>query len=643
MTNHSSSPLLPKEKAALRLPAPTRGTGSTATLYRYLSYQEAAGRRPTRGELNQLLGRVNLIEALRISALLNSACSEITRPTLANNPAFQVQLETLFFSREWRERICATRWADSPSNCPIFHRHQQLILVQSALENSPLEGGLPWDEEARHIFGEASLMASDLLADRALTEEEMAPPKGARQKIRFRDLPTEAEQWNIRASTLPTFEINLESSTRNGLARARRFWVDLAHDADLQKRAGKEWLDWSAPFAERYKISIQDFLDITTALLLYTAQANPQDEHSVRYLLFDPYYVLKDTRLERGTIAAALELLSRPAAMLKDELPLKGQQRFGWDLTNLARYPLIGLGDGRVAAFDQTFLLKAATEGLYWRIQEALPDPAAFGNMFGHVYDEYVGRILRRVVPASAPPTLPRYHPNPSFRKLDTSSGKAGGRNEEVCDGLVNCEPLLVVAEVKASLLTTRAKYSGDGQALKQDVDGKFATKTGVRQLASNIRRLAAGDRPSVLGYNPSAMSRIFPILVSYDVALATPLLNDYLNQSLHDQLGRLPSTRLSVGKLIVLSTFDVESLEAVCHDTPLSKVLMRYERECSPDTPFRFFLQGNYWEALNTAEVSTAEAFDDVTKSLRSLLFDTGEVLAADEPPSSEEPEPEA
>ena len=621
-------------------PPPVRGSG--ATLYRYLSYQEVTGKRPTRGEMNRLLGRIKLADALRNIALLNSACTEFVRPSLVSDHRFQVQMVALLFSREWRERLCGSRWASTPHNCAMFHRQQQLTLLQVALENSPLEGGMAWDEEARAVFAEASLMANDLLADRGLSPEEVAQLGGVGPSHQPSEALTDAEQWDIRARTLPTLEFNIESSFRNSLGRARRLWVDLPHDPALRQRAGKDWLDWSGPFAERYKISLRDFHDITAALLLYTSQADPRDENSLRFLIFDPYEVLKNTRLRRETIAAGLEMISRSAALLQEELPLQERRRFGWDLTNLAPWPLISLGDGSMVAYDQTILLKAATEGVYWRVQDALPNAKAFGNMFGHVYDEYVGRILRRIVPASEPPTLPRYHPNPFFQRPDASSGKAASKNDEVCDGLVNCEPSLVLAEVKASVMTPQAKYSGNGAPLKQVVDAKFAVETGVRQLASAILRLARGDEPRVPGYDGPAIRQVFPILVSYDGALATPLLNLYLNQSLSEQLESLPPSGLAVGKLIVLSTFDVESLEAVCLDLPLDKVLARYERECPPSTPFRFFLQGNYWDKLNTDKGSTAEAFGDVAQSIQRLLFGVGEVLAADGQSALEAPPPQ-
>ncbi len=608
--------LFPKERKVLQMRSLPQIKGSASWVHVYLCYQEVAGRRATLGELNQILGRINLTEILRIIAIINNASMEIRRPSYIKDPRFQANLETIFFSRDWRKRICDSRWGNTTTECAIFHRQQQLFILRLAIENSPVVGGLAWDEEARYLFGEACLMANDLLAHRGLEEAEiiLCQSRSRRSKV----VPSNEEQWTIRATTLPTLDFNIGSNPRNDIGRAQRLWIDLPRDPTLRQRAGKDWLDWSTPFAQRYGLSVQDFLNITTALWLYTAEADPNDEHNHRFLLFEPFEVLRQTKLSRESITSALKLLSRSATELKDEWPMMPQQRLGWDLTALRQCPIITLEDGCVVIYDQSFLLAAATDGIYWLIQEALPDTKAFGNMFGHVYEYYVGQVLHRIVPATDPPELPRYHPNPFFGKsTKVSTNKViGGKNDEVCDGLINCEPLLVLTEVKASLLTTRAKYSGDGDVLQKEIDSKFALTTGTKQLANTIRRLAQGDRPNIPGYNAQAFQRVFPILVSYDKAITTPLLCKYINDVFQEQLGTLASSsRLRAGKVVILSTYEVEALEAICRTKPLLKVLMHFEKTCPIDIPFHMFLQGNYSDLLDGGDVSVADAFFDTTQ----------------------------
>lgn len=100
-----------------------------------------------------------------------------------------------------------------------------------------------------------------------------------------------------------------------------------------------------------------------------------------------------------------------------------------------------------------------------------------------------------------------------------------------------------------------------------------------------------------------------------------------------------MPHTR-GIGATLhkyLLSTYDVEALEAVCRELPLSKLLMRYEKECNSDVPLRFFLQGNYGYLLDSTEVEAAEAFAADGNALGQIFFNAPTVLSPEIPDLTE------
>lgn len=607
-----------REQHVLTMPELPRLRGSATYVYLYLCHEEIIGKRATVGEVQAILSRLSFYSVARIIALLNSGCCGATHQDFTNNPQFQAKLAISFFDSDWRRRISDSRWGKHQCDCVIFHRQQLLFLLDLAIESCPIEEGLTWDTEARHLFGIACLMVNDLLAKKKTSTPSSTSGK-PHSKSNFL---SEDEKWDNFATALPSIDFDWDKTPRNHFGRSWTLWVELAQSDKLRERAGKEWVDWAVAFEAKHKLGLIEFLSIAQALSFYVALANPSDNKSDRYLIFDPYAILEQTNVSRSQIDVALSLLCRNVEDLKEE-SLNGRHRRGWDMTLLRRFPLIELDKGVVVAFDAILLFKAATEGVYYLLQEAVGDK--FGNMFGHVYDAYIERIWRRIIPENSSPKLPRFHPRPMWCAKDKISNNqiTQKKNDEVCDGMVNCEPRLVFAEVKASLLTPHAKYSGNKENLKKDLDGKFALKTGAAQLARKIRRLIEGERPCVPGFNFQAFERIFPILISYDTAPSTPLLCGYLNEAFQSELGKLPKSRLKVGKLVVLSSYEMEALEAVCLHVPLTKVLMKFQQQCPSDMSFRVFLQGNYIEFFHSeTRISVADAFNSSGDAMARVLF---------------------
>jgi hypothetical protein len=202
----------------------------------------------------------------------------------------------------------------------------------------------------------------------------------------------------------------------------------------------------------------------------------------------------------------------------------------------------------------------------------------------------------------------------------------AAKRDGQVCDGLLDLGTELVLMEYKASLLTLRAKFAGRADLLKDEIDSKFVgqggDKKGVQQLASSIRKLVDGKKPKIESFDIKHYKTIIPVLVAYDIALTSPGIGGYLNNALHAFLKDLPESSPKIGHLIVLSTRDVECLEAISKKHKLQDVFGRYEREGGPALSFYDFLCNNYREDMQHPDTMLWEAVVEEFDEAGELFF---------------------
>jgi hypothetical protein len=74
---------------------------------------------------------------------------------------------------------------------------------------------------------------------------------------------------------------------------------------------------------------------------------------------------------------------------------------------------------------------------------------------------------------------------------------------------------------------------------------------------------------PVIMHRPLSGFSRFWFLLTPRLVRL---FICGYIDEVFQHELGRLSSSKVRVGKLLVLSSYEMEALEAVCRSVPLSK-----------------------------------------------------------------------
>jgi hypothetical protein len=291
-----------------------------------------------------------------------------------------------------------------------------------------------------------------------------------------------------------------------------------------------------------------------------------------------------------------------------------------WDFTVFQRHPLIQHEPGMHLWYDPCLIAKIFTEGIFWQIHDSYPvaQQNKFRTYFGHVFSAYVGEILQRTFPERPPADIwvPRFHYKPDFE-----SKKDG----ECSDGILDLGTDLVLMEFKASLLTLRSKYSRDSNRLKEDLDDKFnkrgSGQKGVQQLASVYNKLLEGKKPNIEGFDLSRYTTVTPVLVVYDITLLAPYIDAYLNEEFQKAVQPLPKHSPKVGRLMVLTTREIECLEALSKKHDLRDVFGHYQRRRSPLLSFYDYLCLRYPNDMMHPDTLLSE-------SVEAQLNETGELF---------------
>jgi hypothetical protein len=614
----------------------------------YVTYSDVTGTSVAVGDVVHLISRYNFHALLKRITFMNAV---LLKAGLVH-PKQQANMITNLLDDPLRAQLNASDWGRRTSYITVFHRQQQLFLLRLALLACPLQGGEDWGDDARYVFGKVCLMVNDLL-DRAV-EPTILPEKLAQdtpdiQKalkelqahtgvqlavqpsadsdqdgqllVVRRTQTTLADYLDLFAKLVPTVELNVDRELKPNIARARWLWVHSQAEERLQKE--RDHVDFNRAFTNKYGVGIDDLITSLLAILALRMQFNPHAPDCMDSLKVDTRVFLSNSKLPPDVLQKCLRAISITPLELGRRLLHDASQSAVWDFTLMRRYPLLEVEPGQYVGFDECFLLKVVSEGIYWLLDECLTgkDKNNFKPFFGKVFAAYVDRIFRRIY-GSAHLLLPRYLSGLRFEK----SG-----DDEVCDGFLEFDKVLVLMEYKGSLLQTRAKYTGDVAALQGDLDSKFVgsfgsdnknKRKGVAQLAHSIKRLFNGDRVALPGFDFKRYELVLPVIVSYDVTLGTPVAGLYLDHRFSTELKKVEKVGPRVGRLTVMTTRDVECLESISRRQSLLDVLRRYQDDAAATTPFWDFLYNRYRQDLGEPGTLVEETVQEVFDIVGSRLF---------------------
>lgn len=203
------------------------------------------------------------------------------------------------------------------------------------------------------------------------------------------------------------------------------------------------------------------------------------------------------------------------------EQALKSFDRGLFDFTVFKEKPMFRNGE-RFYPVDLHFLGARCESALYWKCLERLAgkDGDRFRSFWGDLFQDYLDWVLNRGVDGNRN----KFFAGPKFEKS----------MEEVSDGVVVCGSSAVLMEYKGGLFAASAKYDGDLESLKTDLEKKFVgtskARKGVLQLINSIEEMFSAKRP-VDGVDFSQVTKIYPVLVIHDDIGGAWMMNTYLNE----------------------------------------------------------------------------------------------------------------
>ena len=179
------------------------------------------------------------------------------------------------------------------------------------------------------------------------------------------------------------------------------------------------------------------------------------------------------------------------------------------------------------------------TSGVYWNIFDTLPRERrkAFRDLWGRLFEVYAVDLLKEFYPASS-------------RIMSADLTYKGGQ----VDALLDFGDVVVVFEIKSSLLTETAKRSGNKAEFVADYELKFVRNQKGKPKA--LLQLAASCKAVDEGTISTAMKpiRIFPVCVSDEPAVESFFFTTYSNEIFQKESSAgvhiQPVTMMSINEL---------------------------------------------------------------------------------------------
>jgi hypothetical protein len=544
----------------------------------YVTHQEVFGEPATINQLTGLLVQLNINDVIRTVAVLKNLCMRVpgVPPTAIRER--QLSMARSMFYDEALLKLEASPFGKAEETI-LFHPQQQLFLLRHALMTCPQVGGLPWDEEAHKVFGEACLVASDLLV-RTDTEES-------------------SEDGNIIIAHLlaPLIELSADREPVTVIGRAIQLWQQIPADFAHHKPA--DYVDIGGVFEKANGVSVTGFFRILFLVFAQVFADNPADARPGEQFVFDTARHFENVPYDPETIRKAMAVISCPLKRLGTVIYNQPKQSMLHDFTAFQQFPAIEVEPGIHIVYDRELLLTFFTAGMWWRIHDALDedDQKHFRSFFGLIYETYVERVFDHASKLPPKPTH-RLIPRPKFNP-----------STEVCDLLIVADDCWVMVETKGSVLSTRAKYSEDASIFRRELEGKFygkpSDKKGVYQIAHSIKKLAAGETIMNSDLDFAKVKRIYMVVVCYDLAATGKFAADHLDGKMRREFDNALPTAPTVLPLTMLSSTDIESFTALAKRHLLPHLLASYRVNGENTASFKDHIFG-----ANSRDVSIDDSF---------------------------------
>lgn len=505
-----------------------------------ITYREVFNKEPTLPELRVLLQKYRRREFVTLLAHLNCILG-----TWQNAPNFDVDAQlSQGLLGKYHERVQPIR--SSADRRIVFSRVTLLYLIKQACITCPEDGLLVHTEDARVDVGLACLMVNDLLLP-------FVPG-------------TSDDTLKKLTNLLPFADYIGHYQYPMDIGRTLMMCNDISQLAALKERA--DFLDIKGLFEQHLGLPIDLFCELVFGCATKFLSINLKLLETSTEALFLRSTYLQKTKIDAEQIKRFLQKVSITDQELKESI-LKAGSRPGDDFTVFQGNPLMQVGSDLYVCLDPGFLVDKAGHGAIWTLLAEIPDKAtklALLSFWGAVFEEYVNHILLKSYQGSG-----SLFQNPRFPNED-----------EAFDACLVEDRDLAVFEHKSSTLRADAKYGGNPEKLKQELELKFVHgdeegKKGVAQLNCSLQRFLAGENIAQIGTN--AVSRVYSVLVCLDNSVVVPLMGRYFNEQFRAQFPRKKFRKKKVTPIFTLGISDLENMLGYLKAFSFSQILESYYR----------------------------------------------------------------
>jgi hypothetical protein len=507
---------------------------------RILTYAEVfGGPRPSLDDFRNRLAALPKLPLVRVCAVLNAFLRSDASSSELLNFASHRALIRAYFPAETAKRILAVSEGANPR--VSFHRQQLLFVAKEALQHASDDPDVPMPNTA---LGELFLIANDHMHFES--DDGSRDTLDGFAKLATTILPVqEAANGNVRHKILRSYQMTKLAPKLSGT---------------------KPYFDLAALFKEATGLDLSEFYAFILGAITRFHQFDPAKflADPLIYSLDEQWFA--STQVTPEAIQAFFSLVSAsPEEYQQMLLSSRGPN----DFTAFRDRPLLRAAS-KLDLMDLWMLAEKFESGPFWLIHSKLPDNERplFHSFWGRLFERYIADLFV----AASDGTLNRVYVSPLF--VNT--------NEELSDIVIICDRSAVLIESKGTTFTARAKYEGDYDLLKQELESKLVESTdreqAVRQLARNIERAFGPVRQGVEEVDLQCVTTVFPVLVTRDDLGSVVGVNGYLGERFDAILKRkgLPA---SVAPLACLSSEHAEALSAYISDTRLADILQAHIR----------------------------------------------------------------
>jgi len=538
----------------------------------FITYRNLRGTVATTEEFRERLGRYDRRQMLWLCAAISFSLD------------FVVQAYTEQSHRAWVNRLFPVPLAawilENKAN--VFHRQQLLFLMQEVAKFCPEIGDAPGVQLPLAELGELFLMANDEL--NAPIPEPSVPSDSSLQLI---------------AMLVPSNEANLFTNAFQKMGRAHLIVTQIAE----LRRKEKSFFDIRMLFDQATGIPYDVFEGLMVVVFTRLVNVSEAMKDVTKFGIDESYFAklpLPAEQIERffALVSANPDEFRRA---LIDQNPRRN------DFRVIRDKPLIRI-EKRYFPLDAQIGFEKFDSAVYWNILKSLPKDQQniFPVFWGEVFEDYVIWLLQR----TANQEINRLIPNPRY---------ADDPDQQVCDIIVQCDRTAIFIEVKGNTITSAAKYSGDIESLRDELERKWVgaadKRKGVTQLVPAIQATCLDSAPrSINGIDMRTVSTVIPLVITRDEFGGYMGVNTYLNNRFRETLGKVRYQK-SITPLICICADSLEKLSPYLKDIRFSEILsvrLRGDKKLST----LFFQQvGPYLRKKdNTSEDRRPDVLKDAT-----------------------------